>query len=438
MAAEHHHRSVAVFGLLVGLLILAVVAAVGVSFLILSDRFTSTASPWVSPLSAIKAGAVDPALALGSLAGETDQTVADRALAAGSNETALAALLYGTSLDDQTRSSGLLTLATRFNSSGNKDRTARVARSAVDVAILSPTMSDYSRAAALAQAAQLLAAAGKPDEAISALTNAGIIAQYSGRIDAAYRERLLEGLAADAARMGRKDLAQELRAALNAALPAVDTMSAVLPSLLTTLAGDGDKAWAELDAAAAERVTLAQALIASLAGQSATPSETVRQSLEKALVREDALREQVYANGITGGDNLLQRVAYARARMEWLALKWRVARQGFGMALVPSWESKDIDIEASLSQACDEYYAILRDAAVSLPLPANAVQGAIDAIQDQIKLGRLGLPPYAQEGELVRALDRASAERMDLGLGRLNVTMTAMKGSSQLTVVHSQ
>lgn len=438
MAAERHRGSVAVFGLIVVLLILAVVAAVGASLLILSDRFTSVASPWVSPLSAIKAGAIDPALALGALADVPDQAVVEQSLAAGSNETALAALLYSASLDDQTRASGLLTLATRFASSGNKNRTAQVTRTAVDIAILSPTMSDYSRAAALAQAAQLLAGAGKANEAASALTNAAIIARYSGHIDVSYRQRLLEALASDAARMGRKDTAQELRAAANAPLPPVDTTRTVLPGLWTELAANGGQAWADLAVATAERITLAQALIASLEGKSSTPSETVRQSLEKALVREDKLREDVYSQGVTQGDNLLQRVAYARAHMEWLALKWRVARQGFGMALVPAWESKDTSIEASLSQACDEYYVILRDAAVSLPEQSSAVQGAVEAIQDQIKLGRLGLPPYAQEGELVRALDRASAERMELGLGRLSVTISSIKGISQLTVVHSQ
>lgn len=438
MAAEQHRKSVAVLTLIVVLLILTVIAAVGAAVLILTDRFTSAASPWVSPLSAIKAGAINPALALRPLSDTPDQTVVDEALAAGSSETALAALLYSTSLDDQTRAAGLLTLATRFAGASQKERAALAARTAVDVAILSPTMPDYNRVASLAQAAQILAGAGKSGEAIHALSTAAVIAQHSGRIDSSYRQRLLEGLASDAGRMGRKDVERELRAALNSELPALDTTRAVLPKLLIPLTGNGNGAWSELDAATAERISLARALIASLEGNSPTPSETVRQSLEKALVREDRLREQVYGNGITQGDNLLQRVAYARARMDWLALKWRVARQGFGMALVPAWESQERDIEANLQDACDDYFVILRDAAISLPSQSEAVQGALDAIQDQIKLGRLGLPPYAQEGELVRALDRAVADRMNLGLGNMHVTVTTVKGISQLTVIHSQ
>jgi hypothetical protein len=179
-------------------------------------------------------------------------------------------------------------------------------------------------------------------------------------------------------------------------------------------------------------------LVTALEGNSPQPPETVRQSLEKTLVREDRLRAQVYGDGLDQSSDLLQRVAFARARVEWLTLKWRVAQQGFGMALVPAWESQQLDIEATLSQACQEYFLILRDAAISLPRQGEAVQGQMEAILDQIKMGRLGLPPYAQEGELVRALDQVERELMGLGLGRLYVTVKADNGSSQLTVISSQ
>ena len=179
MTADHHRRSVAVFSLLVVLLILAIVAAVGVSLLILSNRFTSVASPWVSPLSTIKAGAIDPALALGPLADIPDDVVSEQALAAGSADTALATLYYSTSLDDQTRTAGLLSVAMRFADAGQRDRAAQAAATAADVAILSPTMPDYSRATALAQASQILARSGKRSQAVRVLSDAGVIDRKS-------------------------------------------------------------------------------------------------------------------------------------------------------------------------------------------------------------------------------------------------------------------
>jgi len=438
VAQQHQRSSVVGFTLVIVLLVLATIVVVVAAVFVVSEQFPSAAGPRLSPLSAIKAGAINPALALDSLAGVHDQSVAERAIASGSIETAFATLLYSTSLNDQMRAAGLLTLANRLTQDGKKDQALLAARTAVDVAILSPMMPDYNRAAALAQAGQVLRSLGKTDEATYAYDTAAIITEHSGRIDPSYRQVLLEGLAEDVSRAGHKEQARQLRAAANAEPPTLDATPYVLPALLIPLVRGESADWAELDAATTERVSLASALVAALEGNSPTPSETVRQSLEKALLAEDRLREQVYSQGLAESDNLLQRVAYARVHMEWLTLKWRVARQGFGMALVPAWENQVGAIEASLHKACDDYYVILRDVAASLPDQIEAVQGAIDVIQDEIKLGRLGLPPYAQEGELVRALDKANRERMDLGLGSLYVTMKTEKNSSQLTVIGSQ
>jgi hypothetical protein len=364
--------------------------------------------------------------------------VTERSTAANSTETTLAALLYSTTLSDQARTAGLATLALSLARDGQKERAELAAHTTIDVAILSPTMPDYNRSAVLAQAGQALAALGKNSEALQAYGTSAIIAERSGRLDPSYRAILLQGLANDVSRIGQNDMAKALRVAANSNPPPADASPYVLPSLLVPLLPDGASAWTDLEAAIAERESIATALIAALDGQSPTPSETVRQSLERVLQREDRLREQVYTAGIADGSDLLRRVAYARARMDWLVLKWRVARQGFGMALVPTWESQERDIEASLRQACDDYYVIVRDAAVSLPSQIQAVQGTIDVIQDQIKFGRLGWPPFAREGELLRSLDMAARQRMDLGIGSLYVTVRTSNGNSQLAVVSSQ
>jgi hypothetical protein len=164
----------------------------------------------------------------------------------------------------------------------------------------------------------------------------------------------------------------------------------------------------------------------------------VRQSLEQALIKEDALRDQVYRRGMAESDNLLQRAAYARARLEWQILKWRVARQGFGMSLVPDWETQINGSEASLRKAYDDYFAILRDVAVSLPEEIDAAQGDVDVILDQIKMGRLGMPPSSQEGALLQALDNAVRWRLALGGNNLYVTTPRDNNNGQLTVVSTE
>ena len=95
-------------------------------------------------------------------------------------------------------------------------------------------------------------------------------------------------------------------------------------------------------------------------------------------------------------------------------------------------------IEAELSQSFLDYYSLLRDAAASLPGTIDAAQGSVDVIQDQIKWGRLGFPPAAQEAELVYALDQALRERMDTGVGYLSVSVKTDRGANQLTVVNTR
>ena len=111
MAGQHARSSLVVFGLLAGMLILATVAASAGAVIVLSDRLPAPPTPRPSALSTVASGAINPSLALASLAGANDQDVIDGALAAGDTETAFATLLYSVQLSDQARTGSLLSLA---------------------------------------------------------------------------------------------------------------------------------------------------------------------------------------------------------------------------------------------------------------------------------------------------------------------------------------
>lgn len=433
MTRDHRRSSVAVLGLLGLLCVLVAIAATGIALVVFSDRFASRAAPWVSPLSAVRTGGIDPSLALGSLAGVDDGAIAERAAAAGSADTALATILYSVSLDDQARASALIGLARKLTQSDKSALALLAANTAIDVALLSPTMTEHGRVVALDQAGQLLASLGKGDDAARAYAEATTIAVNSGGLDPSYRQILLEALLVDVTRLGRSDLVRTVRAGIRFDAPAATSANRfpLLHESMTIDSLDGDA----LALAEEERIELAQALIASLDGQSPTPANIIRASLERALLAEDRLRQQVYADGLANSSDLLQRVAHARAAMQWQALKWRVARQGFGMALVPTWESHLREIEATLGKACDDYYLLAHDAAISAPAQTEAAHTAVYTIRDQIKMGRLGLPPSGQEAELVRALDKASRLLSDLEPGNLVVAVKTNGGRTQLTVV---
>ena len=435
MAEEPKRSSLAAFGLLVFLLAIAFVLAAGAVFFIVSERSASVAGPRPSPLSAIQAGAINPAIALASLAGQDDQAVLDRALAAGSSDTALATLLYSTALSDQARSAGLAALARSLaQGKKTKDDALAAARTAADIALLSPTLPDYNRATILDQSGQVMAGLGEKDDALHAYEAAGLIAADSGRIDPAYRRVILEALAADAGRLGNAGQVRTLRSALQAEPPPADNRPAVLPTLIAPIQPGASVAWSELEQATAQRTSLANDVMASLAGGARSQPDGARQALEKALVAEDQLRTQLFTSELAASNNLLQRVALARAQVDWLALKLRIARQGFGVSLVPGWESQTAEIEASLRQACQDYYLILRDTAASLPESSQAIQATVETILDQIKLGRLGLPPSEQEADLLRSLDEANRRLLELGGTNLYVTGSTEQGSNQLSI----
>jgi len=412
MASTGRRSPAGVLGVLVVLLVIIAGSAAGV--VLVSARLSSAAGVWVSPVSTIKKGAIQPTLALKSLAGVSEQDVLAQALASGSGDTALTILLYSASLSDEERASGLVKVAEQMARAGASSTAFLALRTAAVVAILSPAMPDHARAAVLNQAGQALAALRKTDEAARAYDAAATIALHSARLEPTYRRLLLEALATDYARIGRNQRAKDLRRAAQDDEPAGEPTPYLLPTLLVSVSpGDGDL-WAELQDTSAKRMDLAAALIAALEGQWPTPSETVRKALETALMAEDRLRERLYTDGLAQTSNLMERVAYARAWMEWLALKRQVADQGFGVALVPAWERRHSDVLASLQKACEDYYLIMRDVAVSLPDQLEAAQADVDIIADQIKLARLGICPDAPEADLLRTLDRAIKERVPL------------------------
>jgi hypothetical protein len=437
MAVQHARSSLVLFGLLAGTLIAVTVAASAGAVIVLSDRLPAPPSPSASPLSSVTSRAISPSRALASLAGANDLDVIDRALAANDSDTAFATLLYSAEINDQVRAGSLLSLARLLAQSKKSAQALSAVRSAVDIALLSPSMSDYSRSVALDQAGQILVSLSKKDEAIHAYTAAATIATQSGRIDPGYRQMLLEGLATDLTHMGSSQQARSLRAAVSNP-PSPDTTSAVLPGLLVPLTNGTGAAWSDLETTMAKRIDLAAGLISSLNGQSPVLTETVRQQLAATLVSEDRLRLQIDTAGISQSSNLLQRIAFARERTQWLTQKWRITRQGFGMTLVPAWEEQRSDIEASLDKAYSDYYVILRDAAISLPGYHESAQALVEIVQLQIEIGRLGVPMGFQEADLLRDLDNAQRDLSNRGGANLYVKVVIDKGNSYFTVAGNQ
>jgi hypothetical protein len=139
------------------------------------------------------------------------------------------------------------------------------------------------------------------------------------------------------------------------------------------------------------------------------PNVTLNE-LEDALIAEDATRLKVY-NAATDKMLLGQKVALARARIEWLSLKYRVARKAFGASLVPDWEDQESTIRSQLAKAYEEFYSLRAEQAVTLPKTKDSELAESFLLRRHILAGRLGLYPNFPEDDFVDKLND-STEKM--------------------------
>ena len=434
MPGQRTRASLLLFGFLLVLLVVAAAAAASGAALVLSRRSAAAEDQSQSPLATLSATAIFAPLALGTLEGRPEEEIVQQALASGQLDTALAALVYSPFLNDEARSTALIDLARLLAAARKREPALAAVRAAIDVALLAPSMPDHARATALEQAGEVLASLGQRAEAGYAYDQATTIASESGRINPTLRQLLLDELALSNSRLGRSDAARQIRSARQSPVPIPDNAAPVLPNLVPSFVGGTSAVWAELDAALEARYGLAVDLADAVANSDVTV-EVKRSALEAALLAEDRLWQRVDSEGAYPTDNLLQSAAYARQRLEWQALKWRVACRGFGQPLVPAWEQAVGQIEADLAWATEDYYQALREAGVSLPDLRQAHEAAVEIAQDQIKLGRLGLPQATSEAELLANLQRAVIARLATGDTSLYLASDSDEGGNQRLTV---
>ncbi len=189
---------------------------------------------WVSPLEAVRPQAVAPDLAVLSLAGEPEDRVIRAALDANEVETAYASLAHSVLLPDSQRSGHWLLMADRYLKS-EPERAASAVQAALDVAALSPYLSDMTRADISTQAASRFAELKRVPEARLALAQAENIARHSLVLLPAQRRAILERVEAAYRALGDADAAQALRKGMEVASAGpgvkVEPGQPVLPAL---------------------------------------------------------------------------------------------------------------------------------------------------------------------------------------------------------------
>ena len=398
----------AVLVLIVGLLALG-----GVNLL----RRQPSLPPGATPISQLDPKAIDPATALGSLAGmQTERELIDQALREGKLDTAYAALAFNISLTDAERASNWLALGQRLAAAKKPTSALLAYRAAVNLALLSPDWHDYLRATLLLQAGQGLASIGERDEAKAAYDGVDTIARYSPHLQAGHRVRLLQDLAQEYAAIGQQAKAAEEKLAAASEIPPWEAPPFSAPPAILPVSWMDNPDWAKAQGAETERTKAARSLALFLKGNPNRPAEALRQALETSLLAEDRLKTQFFNDALPKATDLGLRQALAQGRLDWLTLKWRVALKGYGLSIVPAWESRLREIQADMFRAHQDLALIQREIATGQPDAVEAAHDKVSVAMDELKWSRLGLYPGAAEDDLIDALEQAIGERIDLHL----------------------
>lgn len=380
-----------------------------VSFFIISQR---TATPamvlptWSDPTQ-VDQLKIDPVLSIATLAGTSELDAIAQMQRRGQLDAAYATTIYATSLTDRQRLGQLLSIGERYTAADKTPQAKLTFQAVLDTVALSPSLSDYERAEALAQAATAYFKLNDRNLAGLALDAGRDIALQSPFLKDAHRVTLLGKLLRAAQQGGDNTRVKKLNDDRSNFVDVTDTSAAApveppnpLPPIEAPAKNDA------LAAAINKRMEAAKA-IAQLK-DSTVPDELISK-LGDELFAEDDARMRTY-NAPTNQVTLAQKVALARAQLEWLTLKYKVARKAFGVSIMPEWEDVESKISSQLAKAYENLYVLRNEQAVALPLAKDIRLAGSYLLRQQILAGRLGLYPNFPEDSLVDDLNNQTDE----------------------------
>lgn len=392
------------------------VAALALNFLGPRSAAVDT-TKWIAPQDQVDTKKINPAVALALLAGTSDAASVDDSLAAGDFEGAFAQIAYGSEFSDADRAGTLLLLGNRYGAAKQTAKAVWMYEYAVFLAKVSPLPSDLIRIQTLLEAAQGLKTQSMDDEARGALDQAYLITEYSFALPRNTRADLLEQIARLYQLFGAPTQAAEARQKSldTAALTNEDAVNTTRRPFRIPVTEPTENP--ELVARLKERVAAARELLDALnlnppKTAADMPEELIRVLGDK-LYAEDGLRTDYYASQYDQAADASAQLGILRDRLRWLALKYRIARLGFGMSIVPEWESDTDAIRKELNDAYAEYVAITQQQASGLEKTGEANRSLEDVLRSAIVAGRWGVYPQYDEADLRSQLDTVSQSLRD-------------------------
>ena len=354
------------------------------------------------PLTRLDVEQIDPALALAALGGFPEAEVIIEAIDKERPETALATLLFAPELSDKESAGDFLFLAEAYLAKGQVENAIFSYDMAGTIAILSPDIPDTARATIFMQAGEGLLDLNELELAKFYFDQAYIIAANSPYLQAAHRRPILQQLQKNYILLGERELARQ-SLDLSANPPDLD----FVPETTTLLpSGEHIPLPQPIQEAETNRWISTQELAALLVERGGHAPSSVISTLGEALLEEDRQKLPFFENELASTTQLSQRINITLAKIRWLSIKYKVAKRGYGMSIVPEWESDAEQIRAELTKTYEKLYPLYADYIVALPEISQIDLATEEKLRREVLAGELGrYPNYPQEQRKRQLLD---------------------------------
>ena len=304
-------------------------------------------------------------------------------------------------------------LAHKYVEANDRAKALLCYQQANTLATLSPALPDFTRADTYIQVGQGMARIGERGAAKFNYDQAHIVALHSPFLKKRHRRHFLDLLTEAYKDLGELDMAKRCREqsanlepmSLGTEEPVREEEEPLLGSL-----GEMPPMPEEVAEAEAARREATERLVAPLKIGTAKEPTAFVENLARALQSEDEARQAFYREQSLQSSSLAAKIALTQAQMEWLTIKYRIARRGYGLSLVPDWEQQLPDIQTNLSKTYEELYSLLGEQVVALPEARQIDRGWVEVSKRAIGAGRLGLYPNYPEDQLIDDLKEATQQ----------------------------
>ncbi len=389
------------------LLIVVGAASLSAYFMLRTQPFE--VPQWQDPLALVNYGGIDPALAVGGLGGVSDKDLVAQALTEGRTDTAFAILVFSPSISDRESAGDFLLLADRYQRDGRSTQATNSYRLAGTIATLSPDLPDSVRADTFILAGEGLAGLNERGLAQLFLDQAYGVATVSTYVQPVIRRNLFQRL-----HKGYQAIDDRERARQSLDLSAEPFSPVAVPELPPVLpVAEVPALPLEVQEAEATRWQAAQELARHLSERGGRAPQEALIELANALLAEDQLRIPYYDAQLTHATQLSAQISIVQARIDWLAAKYRIARGGYGISLVPEWEAQAEQIRSELTKSYELLFALYADLIVAMPDADQIELATEEALRREILAGTLGRYPNYPAQQRIAQLMQATAQLIE-------------------------